>query len=339
MRVDDRALVGARLATEGALVGGCQLHRRLSADHVARGPADHIFAPQPGEAQERFIDEYVTQFAIQIDHRLRQVIGEQLQLLLSRDSFLLEPLQMVDIGVGRKQSANATLRTAVRVIVDPDPDRRVVGPRKLTFESRRFAMERRFELRPVELVNLGTQDLGNVATLDLVRRLAQPIQECLVRKTVMLLTINIRERQTQRIELALRQCAQGITLETRADCLLQREQIKRGRRLGRLCPGGRFEWHRALSSRSAITCKRAHPDARGIGNRNRTARGAVTTLGTSSKDRAHNGTLARCSITQLLNNSRGAVGTPGSDRNPDYAPRNARDDRGLAQRGTLRVTQ
>ncbi len=91
-RVDHRALVGDRLAEQAVLAVGRERQRILRAEDFLRALADHFLAHEPVEAQERLVDEHVATLPVEVDDGLRNVVGEQAQLLLARGERLLRLL-------------------------------------------------------------------------------------------------------------------------------------------------------------------------------------------------------------------------------------------------------
>ncbi len=132
VRVDHRALVDQRLAGERAVVERLKRLRRLEPDHLLRRLADHGVAVEAVQLQERFVDERVLALGVEVDDRLRDVVGEEAQLLLARGERLLGRLQIVDVVLGavetahlaggvevRRDAAVHPALVAVRVLADP----------------------------------------------------------------------------------------------------------------------------------------------------------------------------------------------------------------------------
>ena len=82
--VDDRPLVGHRLARERAVDVLVERQRLVGAHHVGGMTADDLLARKAGEVEERLVDERVAALAVEVDDRLGDVVGEQAQLLLAR---------------------------------------------------------------------------------------------------------------------------------------------------------------------------------------------------------------------------------------------------------------
>src|SRR5437773_2252635 len=73
--------------------------------------------------------------------------------------FELEPLQIIDVAVRREKSAHGTVGTAIRVVVDADPDRGLTRYRKLPHESCALARQRGFDVSLVELIDVVAPDV------------------------------------------------------------------------------------------------------------------------------------------------------------------------------------
>ena len=123
------------------------------------------------------------------------------------------------------------LRAAIRVVVDADPDRRPARRDELPLVSRALAGQRGVDVGAVELVDVAAEDLDDLAAEHLVVALAEPVEERLVDEAVALVAVDVRDRNAQRVELALRQREQRVPLDGFADGVhRQVDAIERARK-------------------------------------------------------------------------------------------------------------
>ena len=187
--------------------------------------------------------------------------------MLALPCFELQPLQVVDVGIGREEPADEAVRAAVGVIVDADPDRGTARRRELPLEIRPLAADRRLDVGLVELIDVAAVDLDDLASEDLLRTLAGPVEKRLVDEPVALVAVDVGERQAERVELALRQREQDVPVEDIADRLLDGRELGAVQRSRGGHGGGRVAGKVDTAERSAHAFARTpakwHP-ARGI---------------------------------------------------------------------------
>ena len=126
----------------------------------------------------------------------------------------LQPLDVIDVGVGRKKAANVAARAAIGVVVDADPERVALGARKLALEAHPLAGERGVDVCVVELVELAPFDLDDLAAEHLGGIPACPVEKSPVDEAIVLAGVDIAHRHGERIELALRERQQRLLAPT-----------------------------------------------------------------------------------------------------------------------------
>ena len=199
-------LVADRLARKRPRDPGLHLRYRVGRHELAERAADQLVDREADPFGERLVREAQSLLAIEMQDRGAHAVGDEPQPMLALDGLLLQSLQVVDIGAGDEHAPDVALGAAVGVAIDADPDRLgAIGLRKLAFEPGRLAAERDVEMLLEMRERLAPEDILGISALDLVGMLAKPIQECLVGKPEAQLAIDVGKRQSQRIELALRQ--------------------------------------------------------------------------------------------------------------------------------------
>ena len=112
--VDDRALVGDRLARERAVALGLQ-----HAGEASGPPTSSVVLPttssraRPTRCRNASLTNCVAAVLGQVDDRLGDVVVEQAQLLLARGERLLGELEVVDVVLGAVQAAHRARRVEV----------------------------------------------------------------------------------------------------------------------------------------------------------------------------------------------------------------------------------
>ena len=206
-------LVGDRRAGKRTLDVALHFGERVGRQHVAQRVAEQVVRGHADPVAERLVGEAQLQLAVEIEDRQPDAVGDEPQPVLALAGLELEPLEVVDVGVGDEKAADVALRRAVRVIVDADPDRRPPRRDQLPLVDRPLAVERGVDVGVVELVDVAAEDFDDLVADNLVLPLAQPVQERLVGEAVALVAIDVGERQAKRVELALRKRGQRIPLE------------------------------------------------------------------------------------------------------------------------------
>ena len=193
-RVDHRALVGDRLAEQAALAVRGERERILRAEDLLGALADDFLAHEPVEPQERLVDEHVAAIAVEIDDRLRNVVGEQAQLLLARGERLLGLLEIVDVVFGAVEPAHLAGRVEVGrdPAVHPAPLAQRVVADALVLDV--VALLRALEDRPQERRDVAGEHVLRRLAVDLVLRLAHPVREGLVDERVLERAVEVRDR-------------------------------------------------------------------------------------------------------------------------------------------------
>src|SRR6185503_6390286 len=174
--------------------GGDKILQRLAKQIVDCG-ADVLAVGLVGKAQ--------AERAIEIQDRQADAVGDDAQAMLALAGFELHPLDVVDVGIGREHTADIAARTAIRVVVDTDPEGVALDRRKLALEAHPLAVERGFQVAVIELVELAAVDFDDLAADDVGLRFARPVEKRAVDEAVTLIDVDVADREAERIQLAL----------------------------------------------------------------------------------------------------------------------------------------
>ncbi len=213
------ALVGDGRPGERALDVTLQLGERLARKHVAHGVAEQVVGLDADPVAEGLVGEADLELPVEIEDRGADAVGDEPQPVLALAGFELEPLQVVDVGVGDEEATDVTLRRAVRVVVDADPDRRAPRRDQLPLEIGPLAVERSVDVGVVERVDVAADDLDDLPADDVFVPLGDPGQERVVDELVALIAIDVGKGEPERVQLALRQGRQAVPLERLRDRL------------------------------------------------------------------------------------------------------------------------
>ena len=104
------ALVRDRRAGERALDVALQLGERLAREHVAHGVAEEVVGLDADPVAERLVREADLELPVEVDDRRADAVGDEPQPVLALAGLELEPLQVVDVGVGDEEAADVALR-------------------------------------------------------------------------------------------------------------------------------------------------------------------------------------------------------------------------------------
>jgi len=107
----------------------------------------------------------------------------------------------------------STPRAAVGVEVDANPERVALDRGKLAFEAHPLAGKRGFEIGVIKLIEIAAVDFDDFKADDFGLGAAAPIEESAIDEAVALVRVDIADRKTERVELALRQRQQGVALQ------------------------------------------------------------------------------------------------------------------------------
>jgi len=193
-RVDQRALEAHGLAGERTILVGGLGRRVLEADHFGRGLADDGSAVEPVQLEECVVDEGVAPSGIEIDDRVRNVVGEEAKLFLARGQRLLGALQVVDVVFGAVDAAELVVDIEVRRDAPVDPALLAVLLRidALVFDV--LAAVGALQHRSQERGDGRRQHLERRAPVDLLLRQVHPVGERLVDERVRRGAIEIGDR-------------------------------------------------------------------------------------------------------------------------------------------------
>ena len=100
---------------------------RAAGNQFLHAPAEEIVGRDADPVAERLVREAELEIAIEVDDRRADAVGDEAQTMLAAAGLELEPLQLIDVGVGDEETANVAVGAAVRIVVDADPDRRPPG--------------------------------------------------------------------------------------------------------------------------------------------------------------------------------------------------------------------
>ena len=115
----------------------------------------------------------------------------------------LEALDVIDIGESGQHATDVAPRSAIRVIIDADPESIALDRRELAFEADPLAGKRGFEISVIELVELAAVDLDDFAADDFGLGAAGPVEEGAIDETIVLVHVDVADRQAERVQLAL----------------------------------------------------------------------------------------------------------------------------------------
>jgi hypothetical protein len=175
-------------------VRGHEMLQRLAEQIINRG-ADIRAVRLVGEAQP--------QRAIEVEDRQADAVGDDAQAVLALARFELEPLDGVDVGIGGEQAPDVAARSAIRVIVDADPERVALGAGELTLEANPLPRQCCLDVGAVELIQFAALDLDDFSADDLGGGLAGPVEEGAIDEAIALAGVDIGNRHAERIQLAL----------------------------------------------------------------------------------------------------------------------------------------
>ena len=156
--------------------------------------ADHRRALEAVQLQERLVDEHVAAAGVEVDDRVRNVVGEEAQLLLARRERLLGDLEVVDVVFGAVESADPSRRVEVGRDAAVHPARRVVGRAVDPLVLDVLAALRALEDGAQEFRDVGLQDFERRPAVDLVLRAAHPVRERLVDERVRRRRVEVGDR-------------------------------------------------------------------------------------------------------------------------------------------------
>ena len=193
-RIEQRALVAHGFAGERPFLVRRERCGVVGTDHLGRRLADHRRAVEAVELQERVVDEGVAPIRVEVDDRIRDVVGEETELLLARGERLLGALQVVNVVFGAVDAAELAVGVEVRRDAAMHPallaaDRRVDA---LVLDV--LAAVRALEHRPQERRDARRQHFERRAAVDLLLRQAHPVRERLVDEGVRGGAIEIGDR-------------------------------------------------------------------------------------------------------------------------------------------------
>ena len=123
--------------------------------------------------------------------------------MLALTGLELEALDVIDIGESGQHATDVAPRSAIRVIIDADPESIALDRGELAFEADPLAGKRGFEISVIKLVELAAVDLDDFAADDFGLGAADPVEEGAVDETIVLVRIDVADRQAERIQLAL----------------------------------------------------------------------------------------------------------------------------------------
>ena len=103
--------------------------------------------------------------------------------------------------------------TAVRVVVDADPESVALDRGELALEADALAGQRGFEIGVVELVELAAVDFDDLAADDFGLVAAAPVEEGAIDETIALVRVDVADRQAERVQLALGKRKQGFPFD------------------------------------------------------------------------------------------------------------------------------
>ena len=202
--------------------------------------AEQILGRNADPVGERLVGEAQPKLPVEVENRQADAVGHEPQPVLALPGLELQPLQVIDVAVRRQKTADVALLVAIGVVVDAHPERLAARERKLPFVAGAFATERRVDVGAVQLIVLAAEHLDDLAAEHLVGPLAEPVEQCLVDEPVTLVAIDVRDRRTEGVQLALGERRQRSALNDLAHRLRYRCQVQTTDRTGK--------GHRALLS-------------------------------------------------------------------------------------------
>ena len=97
-------LVGDGRARERALDVALHLGQRLAGEHVLQHAAEEVVGRDADPVAERLVGEADLELPVEVEDRRADAVGDEAQPVLALPRLELEPLQVVDVGVGRRGS-------------------------------------------------------------------------------------------------------------------------------------------------------------------------------------------------------------------------------------------
>ena len=246
-------------ARERALDVARELGERVGGQHVLERVPDHVVGRHAEQAAERLVREADLELPVDVEDRQAHAVRDEPQPVLALAGLELQALQVVDVAVGDEEPADVTLRAAVGVVVDPDPERRAAGGDELALVRRPLARQRGVDVGAVELEDVPAEDLDDLAAEDVDLALGEPVRERLVDEAVALVAIDVGDRHAKRVQLALRKREQRVALGRLADRVdRQIDAIQRARKgHNALFCCGKRRWPPARPPTSEPTAARA----------------------------------------------------------------------------------
>src|SRR6266478_7158764 len=113
----------------------------------------------------------------------------------------LEMLDIVDIGESGQHATDLASRPAIGVIIDTDPESAALDRGELAFEADALAGERGLEISVIKLKEVAAVDFGNFAADDFALGAAGPVEERAIDETIVLVKVDVADRQTERVQL------------------------------------------------------------------------------------------------------------------------------------------
>src|SRR3984893_11262279 len=192
--IDVLALEGDALALGRAIDVRLLLIEDFGAEHLLHRLPDDFLARYADQMQKRVVDEGVIAFHVDVHHRLRNVVGEQPELLLAGGQRLLGQLEIVYVVFGAIQPPD--LAGAIEVgrdaAVHPAPLAVGADADALVFDV--LAFLRALDDRPQKRIDVVRHDVVWRLAVDLILRPAYPVGECLIDERVLELVVEIGDR-------------------------------------------------------------------------------------------------------------------------------------------------
>ena len=193
-----------RGAGEGALDVALHLRESVRRQHVLESMPGDVFRRRADARTKRFVGKSNLELAIEIQDGDTDTVGNEAQPMFALPCLQFELLQMIDIAVRQQKPPHLPLRVAIGVVVDANPDRRAAGRDQLPLVGSALAGQRRLDVGAIELEDVAPHHLDGLAAQHVGLAHANPVEVSLVDEAVTLVTIDVRHRQPEHIELALR---------------------------------------------------------------------------------------------------------------------------------------